>query len=93
MNAILDFFNAPWLQALGYTLLHSLWEASLVGATVIIVLRFLPEKFSNVRYAVASVGLLAILSSSNSLLKASQSFAFSDGKSRASISFNIKVNS
>ena len=64
MNAILDFFNAPWLQALGYTLLHSLWEASLVGATVIIVLRFLPEKFSNVRYAVASVGLLAILSTS-----------------------------
>ena len=62
MKAVLEFFDASWLQILGYTLLHSVWEAFIVSAIVILVLRFIPNKLSTVRYIIASLGLMAIVS-------------------------------
>ena len=64
MNAMLNLFNEPWLQAIGYTLLHSLWQSFLVAVAVIIFLKMIPGKFSNARYAIGSIGLLLILSCS-----------------------------
>src|SRR5688572_1600433 len=61
MNAISEFFSAHWLQVLGYTLLHSLWESFIVTALIIFSLRFIPLKSSNVRYLVASFGMLVIV--------------------------------
>lgn len=62
MNTVLDLFNAPWLQVLGYTLLHSIWQALIVSAIIFITLRFVPLRLSNVRYVIASLGLFMILS-------------------------------
>src|SRR5688572_29427021 len=62
MKAVLEFFDARWLQILGYTLLHSLWEAFIVAVIVILVLRFIPNKSSTVRHILASFGLITIVS-------------------------------
>jgi bla regulator protein blaR1 len=62
MKAVLEFFDVRWLQILGYTLLHSLWEAFMVVAIVILVLRFIPNKSSTARYIIASIGLMIIVS-------------------------------
>ena len=62
MKPVLEFFDASWLQILGYTLLHSVWQAFVVAATVMLALRFIPNRLSTARYAVASLGLMAIVS-------------------------------
>ena len=62
MKAVLEFFDASWLQILGYTLLHSVWQAFIVTAAVILALRLIPNRLSSVRYFVASLGLMVIVS-------------------------------
>jgi bla regulator protein blaR1 len=61
MKAMLEFFDGSWPQILGFTLLHSLWESFLVFAIVILVLRFIPNKFSTARYITASLGLMTVV--------------------------------
>ena len=61
MKAVLEFFDASWLQLVGYTLLHSIWEAFIVAALIVLALRFIPNKLSTVRYITASVGVLTII--------------------------------
>src|SRR5688572_8258555 len=62
MKALLEFFDTSWLQILGYTLLHSVWQAFIVTATVMLALRFIPNRLSTARYLVASLGLMVIVS-------------------------------
>jgi len=61
MNAVLEFFDGSWPQILGFTLLHSVWEAFLISAIVVLILRFIPNKFSTARYITASLGLISIV--------------------------------
>src|SRR5688500_17048870 len=61
MNTIFEFFNSPVLHAIGYTLIHSLWQGCGVLAVMIFMLRLTPAKLSNTRYAIASIGLITIL--------------------------------
>ncbi len=58
----MELLKASELNMLGYTLLHSIWQAFIIAMVVILVLRFIPAKLSNVRYTIASIGLLIIIS-------------------------------
>jgi len=51
--------SSDWMQTMGWTLLHSLWEVALVAAMVVFVLATLHRRSANVRYAIACAGLLA----------------------------------
>ncbi|AYB31354.1 M56 family metallopeptidase [Chryseolinea soli] len=66
MNTLLHFFDGAWAQALGFTVIHSLWQALLIGMLVVGVLRCVPSQRSGVRYAVAGSGLLLIFLASAS---------------------------
>lgn len=61
MNTAFDFFRSDSLNVLGYTLLHSIWQALLISIVVAITLRAIPTKFSNVRYVIGSAGLLSMV--------------------------------
>src|SRR5687767_13767488 len=61
MNTIFEFFNSPVLHAIGYTLIHSLWQGCGVLAVIIFMFRLTPAKLSDTRYAIASIGLITIL--------------------------------
>ena len=61
MKTVLELFNTESLNVLGYTLLHSLWEALLIAIIAVVTLRFIPTKSSNIRYAIASVSLFATI--------------------------------
>ena len=63
MNVI-QFFSLPSIQALGWTLVHSLWQGLVCIVLASAVLRCLPSKWSSARYAVATVALLVIFLSS-----------------------------
>jgi beta-lactamase regulating signal transducer with metallopeptidase domain len=60
MNTLLHFFDGAWAQALGFTVIHSLWQALLIGMLVVGVLRCVSSRQSGVRYVIAGAGLLLI---------------------------------
>lgn len=55
MNGLL---HVPWLPVLGWALLHSLWEGTLVALAAALVLRGLHGASPRLRYAVAVLALL-----------------------------------
>lgn len=61
MKTALEFFNSYSLDIVGYTLLHSLWQGLLISIIVAALLRVIPSKLSNIRYTVATVGLLSMV--------------------------------
>ncbi|MEX1241700.1 MAG: M56 family metallopeptidase, partial [Cyclobacteriaceae bacterium] len=57
MKAIAELLSSDWANALGWTLLHSIWQSLAILLIVIAVLRFIPTKFAGIRYAATSGGL------------------------------------
>ena len=55
---ISDILSAGWVNALGWTLLHSLWQALIVLGLIVGAMRLIPSRQSTLRYAVACLGLL-----------------------------------
>ena len=60
MTFLETFVETPWAAALGWTLVHSLWEGALIAAVLAIVM--LATKSPRVRYAAACLAMLMILS-------------------------------
>jgi|GEM_PF-944647 len=60
METITEMLNSPATQALGWTLIHSLWQGALCYLLSIAVLRSIPTKHSEARYA-ASVAVLTLM--------------------------------
>jgi beta-lactamase regulating signal transducer with metallopeptidase domain len=59
MNAI-QLLTGSFAQAIGWALLHLLWQATIVAGILAAVLALLPRRSSNIRYA-AACGALAIV--------------------------------
>lgn len=64
MNNVTDLLLTDWAHALGWTLLHSLWQSLIAVLLVIACLRFIPAMFSGLRYAVACGGLFLFVAAS-----------------------------
>lgn len=58
MKTLMQTFNVNWIDVIGWTLLHSLWQASVVCFLVMMLLRLMPTLHSSIRYAIAGGGLL-----------------------------------
>jgi len=61
MNEFEGLLSSPWVQATGWTLLHSLWQSVLVSIVVTVAMRCIPSRYSTPRYVVATAGLASIL--------------------------------
>lgn len=61
MNVFEGLLSSPWVQALGWTLLHSVWQSTLVAMVVMLALCFIPSRYSKLRYLSATAGLASIL--------------------------------
>ncbi|HET7179971.1 MAG TPA: M56 family metallopeptidase, partial [Chryseosolibacter sp.] len=61
MNMIPDLFRSDWATALGWTLLHSVWQSLVLLVIVFGCLRFIPASHSRARYAVSCAALLFIV--------------------------------
>jgi bla regulator protein BlaR1 len=61
MNVLNEFLSNRWADAVGWTLLHSLWQSLAILSIVFIILRFLPATRSALRYGVSCAGLLLTL--------------------------------
>lgn len=60
MNGITELLPS-WTQALGWTLLNSLWQAITLLLLVVIALRITPSRLSQVRYIIACAGMALIV--------------------------------
>ena len=61
MNLLTNSTSNDWSNALGWTLLHSLWQGLAILLIVFAGLRFIPAIYSRLRYAVACGGLLLFM--------------------------------
>src|SRR6478672_11261456 len=57
MTAIDHLLREPAAQAIGWALLHFVWQGTLVGALTAIALATLRKGAADVRYVVAAIGL------------------------------------
>src|SRR5438445_5843290 len=64
MNAMADLFSGPLAQAIGWALLHLLWQGVLVAAILAAALALLQRRSANARYLVscAALALIVVLS-------------------------------
>lgn len=60
MNPFSHLAFSPWVQKLGYALLHSLWQGALIAALLALVLRLLRQGSANARYLAACMALVAL---------------------------------
>jgi hypothetical protein len=58
MNILLNAFSEPWIQRLGWVLIHFLWEGTISALVLAIFLRLLTKASSHTRYALAGIVLL-----------------------------------
>jgi beta-lactamase regulating signal transducer with metallopeptidase domain len=56
-----DFLSSSLIEALGWTLVHSLWQGLLITGIVVLSLKIVPSKLSGYRYGIALTGLLCII--------------------------------
>ena len=63
MSFLETFVQSPWAGAIGWTLLHSLWQGAIVSAALLMVL--LAARSPRIRYAAACLGLLGMLTALN----------------------------
>src|SRR3954470_20523442 len=57
MNAVTGITHDSAAQAVGWALLHFIWQAALIGAISALVLRLLRRTAPDVRYVVGTIGL------------------------------------
>lgn len=55
------FVQLPWVQALGWTLLHFVWQGALVGAIFAVLRSLIPASHCNARYANGLAALALML--------------------------------
>lgn len=57
VNAVAALGHHPGAQAVGWALLHFVWQGALIGAITALVLRLLRGTAPDVRYVVSTIGL------------------------------------
>ncbi len=60
MNSLFTLIPVRWTEAIGWTLIHSLWQGLLIGLLTWLVLRSLNHFSARIRYRVAFAALLLI---------------------------------
>ena len=61
MNAVSAFLQADWVERVGWTLLHSLWQIAAVAAAYAIAAFLLRNRSADGRYVLGCVAILAML--------------------------------
>ena len=61
MNSIAELFDKPIFQALGWTLIHFIWQGALIGIFYFTLSLTLRRRSANVRYTAACMAMLLML--------------------------------
>ncbi|MCF8361620.1 MAG: M48 family metalloprotease [Prolixibacteraceae bacterium] len=61
MNALFNFISPEFVEAFGWTIIHSLWQGILVAGAIIVVFSFMHRNSAQVKYLIGYSGLLLML--------------------------------
>src|SRR5688572_6236658 len=61
MKSLLEIFTSDWINALGWTLLHSLWQSLTILLITFACLRLIPAMRSRLRYLLACCGFFLMI--------------------------------
>src|SRR5918911_1615247 len=61
MKIVTQFLSTHTAEALGWMLVNSIWQALIIMIVIIVVIKFIPAKFSRARYATVRAGLFLLL--------------------------------
>ena len=64
MNALSSLLSADWVQALGWTLVHSLWQGAVISILVAVAMIFLQKFSARIRYFIYGMSLVLLLGTS-----------------------------
>ena len=93
MDMIAEFLSREWTQALGWTLMHSLWQSGLILLLVLATLRFIPAAKSATRYALSFGGLTLLIASTFFTFFYINSHASGEQQTQAAIVYEIAFTS
>ncbi len=62
MNIVLKLFSSEFIEALGWTLLHSLWQGALVAVVLGILMLLMKKNSAQIKYLVSFLSLLIMVS-------------------------------
>lgn len=61
MNFSAQWMQSDWLQTLGWTFVHSLWQIAVTGLLLYVVLRLIPGRSAHVRYTISTMAIWLIV--------------------------------
>lgn len=61
MNTIAEALHPQLIEAFGWTLIHSIWQGTLIALSIAIVLAFISKKKSQIRYGITLSGLILMV--------------------------------
>jgi beta-lactamase regulating signal transducer with metallopeptidase domain len=94
MNGIETLLGKPVFQALGWTLIHFIWEGALVAVLYASVSVLLRRSTANIRYAAACVAmLLMLIAPAATMFAVSQTQTASPAGAPVAMSENVQVSS
>ncbi len=64
MTALSELLSGNWIDAFGWTLLHSLWQGALIALIIGVIIIFLRKTSSRLHYLIYCIGLLLIFGTS-----------------------------
>ncbi len=89
MNDILkSFYNDPFVEAIGWTLFHSLWQITIIVILLVILFIILKNYTAKTRYAIASLAMTTCLLWSSITFASSFHYA----KDKQTLSLQIKID-
>nr|MDA3818451.1 M56 family metallopeptidase [Prolixibacteraceae bacterium] len=61
MNALFNFISPEFVEAFGWTIIHSLWQGILVAGAIIVIFSLMHRNSAQVKYLIGYSGLLLML--------------------------------
>ena len=60
MNPFRNLFSPEFTEALGWTIVHSLWQATAVGLALAVILLLIRRKSAQIKYFISFAALIGI---------------------------------
>ncbi len=61
MNLTHTWIQSPWMKALGWTFVHSIWQIALIGLLLFLILKCIPGRSAHTRYTISTLALWTTL--------------------------------
>ncbi|HKK82016.1 MAG TPA: M56 family metallopeptidase [Prolixibacteraceae bacterium] len=61
MNALFNFISPEFVEAFGWTIMHSLWQGILIAGAIVVIFSLMHRNSAQVKYLIGYFGLLLML--------------------------------